>query len=79
MHSDLALGIHLLESENEEQGFRYFVRKSASMPEITYLREVVDELMAFVNEEVKRRPSAGLNAKGVFNLTFHKPVKKSLS
>jgi HEPN domain-containing protein len=75
-HSDLRNVIQLLESENKEYGFRYFVFATTGKPEITYLREVVDDLMAVVVEEVKKRPSTDLPKKAVLKMTVSRPYKK---
>ncbi len=76
VHSDLAGVIHLLESENKLHGFRYFVFRGAGKPEVEYLREVVDELMTVVTEEVKKKPSADLGKGAVFKFIVGKPEKK---
>lgn len=76
VHFDLRNVIHLLESENKEHGFRYFVFAATGKPEITYLREVVDDLMTVVVEEVKKRPSTDLPKKAVMKFIVGKPVKK---
>jgi hypothetical protein len=66
-----------LESENKQHGFRYFVFEATSRPDINYLREVVDELMGVIEEEVNNRPTKGLAGAGaVLKLTFGKPEKK---
>lgn len=74
-HSELRNVIQLLESENKWHGFRYFLFKGTGRPEINYLREVVDELMVVVAEEVKMRPSEGLSG-AVLKITVGKPEKK---
>ena len=58
---DLRNVIHLLESENKQHGFRYFVFEPKGRPDINYLREVVDELMGVVEEEVHKKPTKGLS------------------
>jgi HEPN domain-containing protein len=75
-NSDLRNVIQLLEYENKEHGFRYFVFATTIKPEITYLREVVDDLMAVVVEEVKKRPSTYLSKKAVMKMTVSRPLKK---
>ncbi len=44
--------VSLLESGNEEMGFRYFTLKSASIPEMGWTREVVGQLMQAVTAVV---------------------------
>lgn len=75
VHSDLEFVIRLLESENKLHGFRYFVFKGATKPEIDYVREVVNDLMAAVTEEVGKRP-AKIVSRGVLKVTVGKPVKQ---
>ncbi len=54
--------IHLSgKSENKQHGFRYFVFEPKGRPDINYLREVVDELMGVVEEEVHKKPTKGLS------------------
>jgi hypothetical protein len=69
--------IHLLESENKEHGFRYFVFKPTGIPEIGYLREVVDDLMVIVAKDVERTCSKDSD-KAVLKFIFGKPEKKSV-
>src|SRR6266516_7100953 len=57
---DLRNVIQLLESENKQHGFRYFLFAGTGRPDIKYLREVVDELMGVIEQEVKSRPTKGL-------------------
>lgn len=73
---DLKNVIHILESENKVHGFRYFAFATTGKPEITYLREVVDDLMAVVVEEMKNRPGADLPKKVVLKMIVGRPVKK---
>jgi hypothetical protein len=75
VHSDLRGIIDLLGSENELHGFRYFVFKATARPDINYVREVVDELMGVVAEEVKKRHTKGLSG-AVMKFTVGKPEKK---
>ena len=56
--------VQLLESENSRHGFRYFLFEGTAQPEINYLREVVDELMQVIEEEVSKRPTPRLGSRG---------------
>lgn len=73
---DLANVIRLLESENEVHGFRYFAFISTGVPEIGYLRQVVDDLMITVTDEVKKKPGENLLKGAVLKFVVSKPVKK---
>jgi HEPN domain-containing protein len=73
---DLANVIRLLESENEVHGFRYFAFISTGIPEIGYLRQVVNDLMITVTEEINKKPGEDLLKGAVLKFTVGKPVKK---
>ena len=72
---DLQSVIRLLESENSKHGFRYFVFEGTIRPEINYLREVIDELIRVIEQEVNKSPTQGLT-RGVIKFTVYKPEKK---
>jgi hypothetical protein len=72
---DLRNVVQLLESENSRHGFRYFVFEGTGRPDINYLREVVDELMRVVEEEVAKRPTTGLSG-AVLKFIVGRPAKK---
>jgi|ERR1035438_4866278 hypothetical protein len=76
INRDLANVIHLLESENKVHGFRYFAFVSTAIPEIGYLRHVVDDLMVTVTKDVETKPSKDSNKGVVGKFTFGKPEKK---
>ena len=59
---DLRNVVQLLESENSRHGFRHFSFEGTGRPDITYLREVVNELMRVIEEEVCQRPTTGLSS-----------------
>jgi HEPN domain-containing protein len=73
---DLANVISLLESENRFQGFRYFTFKSTGVPEIDFLRGVVDDLMIVVKRELERKPGEDVIKGVVMKFTVGKPVEK---
>lgn len=50
---DLQNVVQLLESENRQHGFRYFLFESTFVPEISFLSEVVDVLMREIDEKVR--------------------------
>jgi len=68
--------IELLQSENSVQGFRYFALASTIKPEISYLREVVDWLMATVVNELREKPGEDHRKAIVLKLTVGKPLQK---
>ncbi len=73
--SDLQNVIQLLESENKQHGFRYFVFEATHRPDINYVREVVDKLMRIIEAEVNNRPTKGLVG-AVLKIIVGKPEKK---
>jgi HEPN domain-containing protein len=69
--------VGLLESGNEDMGFRYFTLKSGSIPEMSWTREVVGQLMKAVTAVVDPDGDSikpGPAVKAVF--MFGKPVPK---
>ncbi|PYK28980.1 MAG: hypothetical protein DME59_00850 [Verrucomicrobia bacterium] len=76
VNRELANVIHLLESENEVHGFRYFAFVSTGIPEIGYLRQVVDDLMVTVAKDVERTLSKDSNKRAVLKFIVGKPEKK---
>jgi hypothetical protein len=75
LRTDVRNVIRLLESEHRFHGFRYFVFRATSRPEINYLREVADELIQVVSEEVGKGATPG-PSKAVLKFTVGKPEKK---
>jgi len=86
---DLAHVIRLLLSEDKGYGFRYFdpaesattavppsERTSIGIPEISYLRQVVDDLMLTVTEKVEQTPSDASAGGAVLKFVVGKPVSK---
>ena len=65
-----------MESENKVHGFRYFAFVSTSVPEIGYLRQVVDDLMVIVEKDVETRPGKDSNKGVVLKFIVGKPEKK---
>lgn len=76
LNRELANVIHLLESENKVHGFRYFTFVSTGIPEIGYLRQVVDDLMVTVAQDVDRTLSKDANKGVVLKFIVGKPEKK---
>jgi len=68
--------IGLLVSGNVDHGFRYYSKKATSLPDLSWTREVVADLMRVVAPEVVARdiPPAKPSVKGV--MTFPKPTPK---
>jgi len=77
VNRQLANVIHLLESENKLHGFRYFAFISTSLPEIGYLRQIVDDLMVTVTKDAEKRLSKDSNNGVVLKLIVGKPEKKT--
>jgi hypothetical protein len=76
VNRELANVIHLLESENKVHGFRYFAFVSTGIPEIGYLRQVVDDLMDIVAKDIERRPGKDSDKGVVLKFIVGKPEKK---
>jgi HEPN domain-containing protein len=76
VNRELANVIHLLESENKVHGFRYFAFVSTGIPEIGYLRQVVDDLMVTVAKDVERTLSKDSSKGVVLKFIVGKPEKK---
>jgi len=76
INRDLANVIHGLESENRDYGFRYFNFASTGIPEIGYVRQVVDDLMIVVAKDIESRPSKNSDKGVVLKFIFGKPEKK---
>jgi len=74
VHSDLQNVINLLESENKQQGFRYYLFASTTRPEISYVSETVDEFMAVVSDYVKNNPEI-VPKKTIVKLIVSKPSR----
>ena len=76
---EIANIVSLLESGNKYQGFRYFTLASRTLPELSWTREVVQELMRAVEERLeiyeKQNPTSTAAVK--FDITFGKPVEKT--
>jgi len=72
----LANIVSLLESGNEDMGFRYFNLKSVSEPDLLWTREVVGQLMeaveAFVDPEGPRAPGVAVK----FMMVIGKPTSQ---
>jgi hypothetical protein len=66
--------VSLLESGNKDQGFRYFNLESCTMPDLSWVREVIPELIRAVEPHVPDIPAPGKGAKMI--LTFPKPTLK---
>ena len=76
VNRELANIIRLLESENKIHGFRYFAFVSTGIPEIGYLRHVVDDLMVTVASNVEKTLSKGSDKGMVLKFIVGKPEKK---
>jgi len=72
---DLPGVIRLLELEHGRHGFRYFIFEGIGRPSIDHLREVVDDLMRVIGEEVAKRPSTTPPA-AVLKFVVGRPEKK---
>ena len=76
VNRELANIIRLLESENKIHGFRYSALVSTGIPEIGYLRHVVDDLMVTVASNVEKTLSKGSDKGVVLKFIVGKPEKK---
>jgi hypothetical protein len=68
--------VSLLESGNRSQGFRYITQTSRSLPDFSWTREVVGELMEAVARhlglDLKQKPVPGVAVR--FDMVFSKPT-----
>lgn len=70
--------VSLLESGNEDMGFRYFTLKSGSIPEMDWTREVVGQLMQAVTAVVDPSGDSAVPGPAVKAvLTIGKPQPKN--
>jgi len=71
--------VELLNGAFEDQAFRYFSLRSIGVPEITWTREVMGDLMRTVKTEVEARCPPDRADKGAVKLdiTFGKPQPKN--
>ena len=76
VNRELANIIRLLESENKIHGFRYFAFVSTGIPEIGYLRQVVDDVMVTVARNVEKTLSKRSDKGAVLKFIVGKPEKK---
>lgn len=76
INDDLWNVIYLLESENKDHGFRYFLFASTSKPEIGSLRKAVDTLMTEVTKDSSKWREESASTGAVLKFTVGKPVKK---
>jgi HEPN domain-containing protein len=68
--------ITLLDDENTDNGFRYYLFRSAFSPQIGYLKEVVDALMSTLTKAIKTRAKPTDRRRVVMKITVGKPEKK---
>jgi HEPN domain-containing protein len=67
----------LLQTENEFFGFRYFNFANSTVPEISYVREVAENLLTTVTGQVKAHTGEPEPAPGaVVRITVSKPVSR---
>jgi hypothetical protein len=67
--------VSLLDSGNKDHGFRYFNLESCTTPDLSWVREVIPELIRAVEPHVPDIPAPGKGAKMI--LTFSKPRPKT--
>jgi hypothetical protein len=76
---DIGNIVSLLESGNRSQGFRYITQTSRSLPDFSWTREVVGELMEAVARhlgvDLKQKPVPGVAVR--FDMVFSRPVPKA--
>jgi HEPN domain-containing protein len=73
---DLANVVRLLQSENEVHGFRYFAFISTGIPDLSYLRQIVSDLMLTVTEKVEQTPRGASAGGAVLKFVVGRPVRK---
>ena len=73
---DLRNVVGLLTSDNRHHGFRYFALVSTSRPDLAFLREVADAVMADVTVLVEATADDTDNRAAVVKLVFGKPEPK---
>ena len=67
--------VSLLDSGNKDHGFRYFNLESCTTPDLSWVREVIPELIRAVEPHVQAHTDTAPGAKMI--LTFGKPVPKT--
>jgi hypothetical protein len=67
--------VSLLDSGNKDQGYRYFNLESGSMIDLSWVREVIPELIRAVEPHVPDIIAPGKHAK--FTPVFQKPTPKT--
>jgi hypothetical protein len=75
---DLGNVIGLLQSGNDEQGFRYFRLKGTAIPDLDWTRDAVGDLVGRVASDLhstygSRKPGPAVRA----SMIFHRPVDKN--
>lgn len=68
--------VNLLHSENEHYGFRYFFFANTGRPEISFLRETVDNLLTTITAKVTEHDSKEKVKGKVLKMTVGKPVDR---
>ncbi len=71
--ASLANVIILLESANEDMGFRYFTMKSGGEAALNWTREVIEKLMPVVTALVDSRPTPSSGLKVTWEVEKPKP------
>jgi hypothetical protein len=67
--------VSLLDSGNKDQGFRYFNLESGSTVDLSWVREVIPELIQAIEPHVPHITVAGEHAK--FTLVVQRPTPKT--
>ncbi len=67
--------VSLMDSGNKDQGFRYFNLESGATVDLSWVREVIPELIRAVEPHVPDSPEPGKRAK--FTLVVQKPTPKT--
>lgn len=70
--------VTFFEEGNKEQGFRYFPTSNKAEPELSWTREVVEQLMQTIDPGIEARSKQhAFGGQGIMILTIGKPVPKT--
>ena len=71
--------VTLMDGANKEQAFRYFEKGGSGMPELSWTRDAVENLLQAVEPSVKKKAKADGIVPGVavkFDIVFAKPPRQ---
>ena len=76
--TDIGNVVSLLDSGNKQQGFRYFELQTTTIPELSWTRDTVRELIQVIEPHILSADVPGPTGAQI-TLTLSKPVKKAQS